>query len=235
MANYLIVGASSGIGLAVTRELLQQGHKVCGVGRSLDALNQLQHQHKNLFIIPYDIQTLQSAPVLAEAEKLMGSIDAVFLNSGVASGHTLDDWNDAARTVHTNVTGTTEFLINANAYFKKKHIPGVIAVNTSVAGLRGLRQAPVYSASKAYLINLCQSLRSQNKNSAGQISVVDIRPGFVDTQMAGGTVWMSSTEKAAKQIIVAIHKRKEIVYISKRWILVAGLMRLIPRFIYERV
>lgn len=234
MANYLIVGASSGIGLAVTRELLARGHKVCGVGRKVEALQSLQSKSPNLSILVYDIQKLDSAPVILEAEKLMGSVDAVFLNSGVASGHTLDDWKDAERTVQTNVTGTTEFLINSNAHFKSKDVIGVIAVNTSVAGLRGLRQAPVYSASKAYLINLCQSLRSQNKSAGGKVHVVDIRPGFVDTQMAGGTVWMSSTEKAATQIIAAIEKKKDIAYISKRWILIAGLMRLIPRRLYER-
>lgn len=234
MANYLIVGATSGIGLAVTRELLSQGHKVFGVGRKLDALISLQAQFNNLWIHSYDIQTLQSQPVLAEAEARMGSIDVVFLNSGVASGHTLNDWNDANKTVQTNVVGTSEFFINANAYFQNKKTSGVIAVNTSIAGLRALRQAPVYSASKAYLINLCQGLRAQNKHASGQVHVVDIRPGFIDTQMAGGTFWMSSPEKAARQILKAIERKKEIAYISRRWILIATLMRLVPRFIYER-
>ena len=235
MANYLIVGATSGIGLAVTQQLLDEGQTVFGVGRNLQALTELQKKYPRLFTMKYDIQSLQSQTVIAAAHEKMGSIDVFFLNSGVASGHSMTDWLDAAPTVQTNVMGTTEVLINAFAYLKKDSRGGSIAVNTSVAGIRGLRQAPVYSASKAYLISLCQSLRSKIKNSSDKIHIIDIRPGFIDTPLAGGTFWMSSKEKAARQIIRAIENKKEIAYISRRWVLVATLMRLVPRALYERV
>jgi short-subunit dehydrogenase len=69
------------------------------------------------------------------------------------------------------------------------------------------------------------------------ISVTDIQPGFVDTAMAkgDGLFWVAKVEKAAKQMFEAIEKRKRKVYITKRWILFAWLMRNIPFYIYRKM
>jgi len=69
------------------------------------------------------------------------------------------------------------------------------------------------------------------------IHITDIRPGFVDTRMAKGEglFWVASVEKAAKQIYTAIVKKKKIVYVTKRWGIIALVLKRIPNFIYDRM
>jgi short-subunit dehydrogenase len=59
--------------------------------------------------------------------------------------------------------------------------------------------------------------------------VTDIQPGFVDTSLAlGKTFWMASAEKAADQIYTAIKTKKKKAYITKRWRLVAFVLKNVP-------
>jgi short-subunit dehydrogenase len=69
------------------------------------------------------------------------------------------------------------------------------------------------------------------------IGITCIEPGFVETQMVKGykRFWLVPLEKAAKQIMAAIDKKKRKVYISRRWWLVAKLMRIVPFWIYKRL
>jgi len=69
----------------------------------------------------------------------------------------------------------------------------------------------------------------KGKRSKANIYVTDIQPGFVDTAMAlGTTFWMSSVKKASKQILSAIKHKKRRVYITKRWSLVALILKVVP-------
>ena len=234
MKNYLIVGATSGIGLEVTKNLLINGHSVFGIGRNINELDQLKPEYPKLFTFKYDITSLSSNAVLEAAQAKLGVIDVVFFNSGVAAGGNLKNWPEVYSTIQTNVSGTTEFLINAYHYMKKNNPDGVLAVNTSIAGLCGLRQSPVYGASKAYLINLCQALRAKKNKECKGLTITDIRPGFVDTKMSGGEFWQCPAPKAAEQIIKAIKRKSSVVYISRRWRLIAIILKLLPRVLIER-
>ena len=62
--------------------------------------------------------------------------------------------------------------------------------------------APAYNASKAYQINYLEGLRQKATKIKNPIYVTDIRPGFVDTDMAKGEgqFWVATKEKAARQI-----------------------------------
>ena len=62
-------------------------------------------------------------------------------------------------------------------------------------------------------------------------------PGFVDTDMAKGEgqFWVASVDKASRQILNAIKNKRKIVYITKRWRLIAVLLKLLPRQIYDRM
>ena len=69
------------------------------------------------------------------------------------------------------------------------------------------------------------------------IFITDIRPGLVDTKMAKGEglFWVMSLEKAVNQMYKAIIKKKKVVYVTKRWRLIAMILKLIPRLIYDRM
>jgi hypothetical protein len=61
------------------------------------------------------------------------------------------------------------------------------------------------------------------------ITVTDIRAGFVKTAMAkgDGIFWAATAEEAAKQIYAAIRRKIPVVYVTRRWRLVAWLIRIL--------
>ena len=64
-----------------------------------------------------------------------------------------------------------------------------------------------------------------------------INEGLVDTDMAkgDGLFWVMPVDKVAKQIFKAIKKRKKVVYVTKRWGIIARILKILPRFIYDRM
>jgi short-subunit dehydrogenase len=89
--------------------------------------------------------------------------------------------------------------------------------------------APAYNASKAYQINYLSGLRKKMEKLQLPIYITDIKPGFVDTDMAKGEgkFWVAPVNKAASQIITAIKAKRKIVYITKRWRLIGFVFHLI--------
>jgi len=114
-------------------------------------------------------------------------------------------------------------------YFQKQG-SGHLANISSIAGLLGNGIAPSYNATKAYQINYFNGLRKKVKKLKLRIYLTDIRPGFVDTAIlkGNGLFWIAPVDKAAKQIYAAIRKKKKKVYITKRWALIAFIIRLKP-------
>ena len=68
-----------------------------------------------------------------------------------------------------------------------------------------------------------------SRTKKAKITVTNILPGYVDTAIIiGPTFWMSSLEKASKQIYRAIKLKKRKAYISRRWTLIGLLLKIIP-------
>ena len=97
--------------------------------------------------------------------------------------------------------------------------------------------SPAYSASKAYQINYMEALRKRVFKNKGEILVTDIRPGLVDTAMAKGDelFWVMPVEKVARQIFSAIKKKKSKAYVTKRWHILASIIKNLPYWIYKRM
>jgi len=102
---------------------------------------------------------------------------------------------------------------------------------SSVGGLRGSKQGPSYSATKAYQLNYLEALRQKAANLNQPIYVTDIRPGGVDTAMAKGEAkfWITTVDKAAGQIFDAIKQKKKVAYVTRRWRLIAAILKWMPR------
>ncbi|RYY23944.1 MAG: SDR family NAD(P)-dependent oxidoreductase [Sphingobacteriaceae bacterium] len=180
--NVLVTGASNGIGLGLTKKLLNEGSAVIAVTRSGEIKD---FSHQNLTIIKGDISNEKSiANVAEQVDKLGIKIDCLVNNAGV--GLDLADEVPTAEllnaTFATNTTGTvliTEALLNSISDGGQ-----IVFLSTAMSLLKNLApNAPAYRMSKA-AINVYGVMLSQ-RLADRKIRVTPLHPGWVQTRMGG--------------------------------------------------
>lgn len=238
MKNAIIFGATSGIGKSLTELLVKDGYKVAITGRRIEKLVALKNQFPSQIISKQnDIQNVEDVEkIFNEIVNELGVIDLVVQSSGVGFINPKLQWDKEEQTINTNVLGVTKLYTLSYTLFKKQQFGHLVGIS-SIASLRGNRSSPVYFASKAFQKSYLESLYLKTKTiQSKKVFITDIRPGFVDTPMALGEklFWMVPLEKAAKQIYTAIKKKKRVAYISKRWQLVAWLLKMIPAWLLKK-
>lgn len=238
MKKAIVVGASSGIGKALAGLLAKNGYRVGIAGRRTELLNALQNEKPENYIVKsFDVtETEKIVHHLEELCKELGGLDLIIISSGTGDLNPSLDFQVERNAIDTNIIAFTCISGWALTYFQNKKSGHLVGI-TSVGGLRGSRHAPAYNASKSYQINYLEGLRQKANHLNVAITVTDIRPGFVDTAMAKGEgkFWIAPVDKAARQILSAIQRKKKIAYITKRWALIAVLAKLSPRILYDRM
>jgi short-subunit dehydrogenase len=233
----IVIGASSGIGRELALTLAKNGYQVGLMARRMELLQALQNEIPSKTYIEYlDISLPEDA--VARLERIMqemGDVDLIIINSGIGFLNPELDWQKEKQTLNVNVYGFTVLAGVAFNYFLKRGHGSLVGIS-SIAALRGGDTAPAYFASKAYMSNYLEGLRKKAFQSKAPITVTDIRPGYVDTEMAKGDkkFWMASSAIAAKQIYSAIQQRKSVAYITRRWRLIAWIMKVLPEWLYFR-
>jgi len=237
MKKAIIVGASSGIGNELAKILVQEGYKVGITGRRKTKLQELQKNNPESYeVSSFDCVTENNSEKLTELTERIGGLDLLVLSSGTGDLNEGLDYEIEHKTNLLNVNAFTEITNWAFSYFEKQEKGHLVAIS-SIAGIRGSGMAPAYNASKAYQINYLEGLRQKAAKSKNTIYVTDIRPGFVDTDMAKGEgqFWVATKEQAARQIFGLIKKNKGIGYVTRRWWIIAKLLRLIPNGLYKKM
>jgi short-subunit dehydrogenase len=238
MKKAIIIGATSGIGKGLAKILADNNYKVGITGRRTELLKEVKSQNPNAYFIrTFDItDTKIIVENLNALTTELGGLDLLIISSGTGDLNEKLDFEIEKRTIETNVTGFTCIANWTYNYFENQKSGHLVAIS-SVGGLRGSRIAPAYNATKAYQINYLEGLRQKAKKLNEPIFVTDVRPGFVDTDMAKGEgqFWVATVDKATQQIFDAIKQKKKIVYVTKRWRLIATILKRIPRTIYDRM
>ncbi|MBP1677369.1 MAG: short-chain dehydrogenase/reductase [Bacteroidetes bacterium] len=236
MKNAIIIGATSGIGKELARLLADYGFKVGITGRRTELLESLKAENPDsYFIKTFDVKdTKVVEEKLLELTSELGGLDLLVLSSGTGEINNKLDFEIEFRTIETNVIGWTFIADWAYKFFEKQKYGHLIAIS-SIGGLRGNRQSTSYNATKAYQINYLEGLRQKATKLKEQVYITDIRPGLVNTEMAKGEglFWVMPVEKAAQQIYEAIKKKKRIAYVTKRWKLIAAIIKRIPGRLYD--
>lgn len=225
----IVVGASSGIGKALAEKLATEGYEVGLTARSLDKLETLGDRlQTQTYVARMDVTKPEAATdaftTLADA---MGSVDVVVLNAGIGPENRELEWGPERDTIDTNVRGFTALAVAAMNLFERQGW-GQLVGTSSVAAYTGSSDIPAYYASKAYVSNYLEGLRYKTRHLDADITVTTIEPGFVDTELAGGTFWMCSPETAAGLMYRAIEKKKTHQFVTRRWRLVALLLTVLP-------
>lgn len=238
MDKAIIIGASSGIGRELANILSKEKYTLGLMARRNKLLLELQSDlATKSYVKNIDISKQDDArSKLTELIDEMNGVDLIIITSGIGNLNNELNWNKEKETIDVNVTAVTAMInISIKHFIQKKH--GQLVVISSIGCLRGDREAPAYNASKAYISNYIDGIRSKVKNNKENIIVTDIRPGLVDTAMAKGEglFWIQSPEKVAYQIYKKIKQQKKIAYVTKRWAVIALISRYMPDWIYHRL
>ena len=238
MKKAIIIGATSGIGRGLAEIMVRNNYLVGITGRRTKLLEELKAgKTDNYRISSFDISETDSfVRHLDELTLELGGLDIIVIGAGTGDLNDKLDFELEKRTIDTNISGFTAVADWAFNYFSSQKYGHLVAI-TSIAGLRGNRIAPAYSASKAFQQNYLEGLRMKAAKDSSPIFITDIRPGFVNTRMAKGQnlFWMATVEKAASQIFNAIQKKPRVAYITKRWYVIACLFKYLPSVIMEKM
>ncbi len=242
----IVVGASSGIGAALTRKLAAEGYLVAAVARRAEWTESLcakiNASHAETRALPYVHDVTQFDTVPATLQKILadlGGLDLFVYNAGIQQHVKADefDFEKDHAMLATNTLGALAWLNPVAAMFyhlKAGHIVGI----SSVAGDRGRVGAPAYNTSKAALTTYLESLR--NRLTRRGVTVTTIKPGFVDTAILHSApkknfFWLITPDQAAEGIWKAIQSRKQTTYVPAQWGLLMLIIRHIPSFIFRRL
>jgi short-subunit dehydrogenase len=236
MKSAVVIGASSGIGRALAATLSLAGYRVGVVARRTELLTSLREELTGPCVIKtVDVSQPELAmPLLRELIDELGDVELFIVNAGIGFDNADLKWEPERETIAVNVLGFAAMVNVAVAHLEARRSGHLVGIS-SVAAVRGVGAAPAYAASKAFVSNYLQGVRYRLRKLKLPIVVTDVQPGFVDTPMAGGDFWMASPQTAARQIAVAIRKRRPHVYVTRRWRLVAWLMKVVPDALYARL
>lgn len=232
----MVVGASSGIGEALSRKLAAEGYEVGLTARTVDRLRDIADElPTGTYIAEMDIRDVDAArETFFDLAEAMGTVDVIVLNAGIAPGNVDLEWEPERDTIDTNVRGFTALAVAAMNYFEGQG-HGQLVGTSSVAAYVGSSSIPAYYASKAFVSNYLEGLRYKTDYLDADITVTTVEPGFVDTELADGSFWRCSPETAAALMATAIRNKKSHQYVTRRWHLVALLLTLLPRRVKERL
>ena len=240
----ILVGASSGIGAALARRLAAEGWQLALLSRRADRLetlcaeiNQAAGQTRARFYL-HDVLEYAAVPaLLTRILADLGGLDLFIYNSGTSlpAGLKKYDFDKDRRTLEVNLIGALAWLNPVAALFQAQKGGAIIGIS-SVAGERGRVGNPSYNASKAALTCYLEALR--NRLSRHGVHVLTVKPGFVETELLAGakkTFWVVPPERVAKDVVRALRRKQQQIYVPRRWGLLMLIVRNIPSVIFRRL
>ena len=182
--NFIVTGASGGIGNAIIKKLSEAGANILASGTRIEKLEELKKNFEGIKIKKFDISQSDKIEEFIEnaTTELGGSLDGIVNNAGITQDNlairmSLDEWQ---KVININLTST--FLMSKFAIKKMlKNKSGKIVNITSVVGHTGNLGQANYTASKAGIVAMSKSLAIEYAKK--NINVNCISPGFIKTAM----------------------------------------------------
>ena len=197
--NIVITGASSGIGEATARLLVEEGYRVVVGARRTDRLQRLVSEIKSAGgtadFCALDVTDLKSVEALVHfAEEAFGPVDVLVNNAGVMPLSALhetkvDEWN---RMIDVNIRGVLNGIAAVLPAMRARKSGHIINVS-SIGAYRVSPTAAVYCATKFAVNAISEGLRQENPD----VRVTIVSPGVVESELAD-----SISDPAAREAMV---------------------------------
>lgn len=201
----IITGVSRGIGLSLTKQLLEGGAVVLGLGRTKPTI-----EHKNLHFVATNVRSHKSVDQAFEYLKkvLNNRLDVLINNAGLGyfknlEDHSLDQWHEM---FETNVNGIFYTCRNAIPIMKAAESGHIFNIS-SIAGLEAYSQVAGYCGTKFAVRGISESMYKELRGFG--VKVTCVYPGSVKTDFFKNSNieahdYMLNPDDVAKMIVQAI-------------------------------
>jgi short-subunit dehydrogenase len=231
------------VGAALARHLAREGFTLGLVARRIDRLQalcgELKHTHNvPAFAYPHDVLNTYEVPALIDrAINDLGKLDLFIYCAGVlfpndpAAYHVAED----IFMLQVNLIGAAAWINPVAQRFQQNHAGHIVGIG-SIAGDRGRRGMPTYTASKAGLHAYLEGMR--NRLWRAGVTVTTIKLGQVETDMLKNADRKRNpitADRAADLIWRAIEQRKQTVYVPAWWRLIGLSIQHLPSFVFRRL
>src|SRR2546427_1675150 len=196
MKRILITGASSGIGLAIAKSLLTQGHEVWGTSRDLERIPKMPRLHPIRLDLA-DQLSIEHAlnAAIAEADYL----DVLINNAG--AGH----FGSAERLPLETIISQFQILVFGQIQLMQLALrqmqargEGLIINVTSLASRLPVPFMAAYNAAKAALASFTMSIQLELGDS--RVHIIDLQPGDISTQFNQSVIQSAKAERYDSKI-----------------------------------
>jgi short-subunit dehydrogenase len=231
--NIFITGGTTGIGLLVGKKFIEEGYNVavCSFQKK-EEIKDLPNGFHYYQADVTDENALETA--MKEFAQKVGTLDIVFANAGLNMPKTaIPDTKLGKKVTMVNVVGVVNTFNAALPIFLNQNSGHFVAM-ASLSALNGLPGMSYYGASKAFVIQFCESLSLDLKDK--NIDVTCITPGFVATDFTKNNKnpmpFLMSAETTANKIVGAIKQKREFVAFPKIPYLTMSLLGSLPKKLY---
>lgn len=247
-----VTGASSGIGEALVYELAKKNCKLILSARREEELQRVKKNtnlpDEQVLVLPIDLEKFKDAQTWANiAIDKFTTIDILINNGGISQKSLAMETTEAVEQKFWNINyfGNVA-LTKAVLPIMQQKQQGKVVVITSILGKFGLPQLSTYAATKHALYGFYESLRLELVND--NVDILLAAPGFINTQVSinaidgKGNVTNENSDAQlngmkpdafAKNLVNAIVKDKQHVYIGKKELLTIPFKTLFPKLFYK--
>jgi short-subunit dehydrogenase len=237
--NVWLIGASSGIGLALGKLLIAQGANVILSARNQSRLLSALEEGAGVSAVTMDVCDLHSVEqAFAQVMQTIATIDVVIYLAGdyePMSSATLDVLR-AKQIIDINLLGAFHVLSVVLPVLRKQNA-GAVAFTASLAGYRGLPNSLAYGASKAGLINFCEGLYAELIDTPIDVRVIN--PGFVKTPLTDKNTFkmpcLLTPEEAALSIVDGFKTSAFEIHFPKQFSMVMKALSWLPNWVYFKI
>lgn len=241
-----ILGATSGLGQAVARQLCSNAADGSGVSslilvarnssRLEEVADDLRARGATVTCVVADLDDIDAHEQLA-ATLAPASSFWFFYGSLPEQSDVQTNWPATEQSLRTNFLSPASLLTHIGNALEARG-QGSIVVVGSVAGDRGRQSNYIYGTAKGALALFCQGLR--NRLAPKGIPVLTVKPGFIDTPMTAeiekkpAILW-ATPDKVASDIIKAHAKGKDVLYTPWFWRYILLIIKLVPERIFKKL
>ena len=246
LKRIVIVGATSKIAEHVARIWVTEGdYVIMLIGRDLTSLESIAadltvrgRPQTKVEVISTTFTSPENIKILVDNVASGGTPDIVLIAHGSLPDQALCETDLVVLANTLLVNGTSVCLLAEGfAGLMQGRGTGQIAVFGSVAGDRGRKSNYAYGAAKGLVETYLQGM--EHRFGRSEIIISLIKPGPTATPMtanlAATGIKMANVEAVAANIVLGLSKRRPVIYVPFKWALIMAVIRILPRFIFNRM